>query len=513
MIMGLKLTFFRSMSSFVVVPNLRRAAVLSLLLLGSLGFGGEAEAEIVEFQLLQLNDVYEITPLSGGTEGGLARVATIRQALLEANPNTLTVLGGDFFSPSALGTAKINGDRLAGEQMVNVLNHLGLDLATFGNHEFDIKESQFRARLTESKFQWLSGNVLTAAGEPWDNVPPYFITTISGENDAEIRVGFVGVTLPSNPAAYVSYLDPFTQMQTYIDEIKADTDVIVGLTHLAIADDQRLAEEIPEIDLILGGHEHENIQQWRGKDFTPIFKADANARTVYIHKLAYDTELKQLTINSQLQVVNEAIAPDPFIAKVVNYWQQKAFDAFRDNGFDPAAIVTESPIPLDGLESSVRNQPTDLTDLIAQSMLAAAEDTELAIFNSGSIRVDDVLPPGTISQYDVIRILPFGGDIVTVDMKGEVLEQALNQSLKNRGTGGYLQTAAVSQDPDTQQWLIADIPLDSTKTYRVAVNDFLLSGKEVGLDFFSLDNPDIVSIANHGDVRFALIEQLQQTNK
>lgn len=511
--MGLKLTFFRSMSSFALVSNLRRVAVLSLVLLGSLGFGEAAGAEIVEFQLLQLNDVYEITPLSGGTEGGLARVATIRRELLEANPNTLTVLGGDFFSPSALGTAEINGDRLAGEQMVNVLNHLGLDFATFGNHEFDIKESQFRARLAESKFQWFSGNVRTATGEPWENVPPYFITTIPGENDAEIRVGFVGVTLPSNPAAYVSYLDPFTQMQTYIDEIKDETDVIVGLTHLAIADDQRLAEEIPEIDLILGGHEHENIQQWRGKDFTPIFKADANARTVYIHKLAYDTELNKLTINSQLQVVNEAIAPDPFVEKVVNYWQEKAFAAFRDNGFDPAAIVTESPIPLDGLESSVRNQPTDLTDLIAQSMLAATEGTELAIFNSGSIRIDDVLPAGAISQYDVIRVLPFGGEIVTVDIKGAVLEQILNQSLKNRGTGGYLQTAAVSQDPATQQWLIADVPLDPAKIYRVATNDFLVSGKETGLEFFSLDNPDITSVSTGGDVRFALIDQLQKMNE
>lgn len=502
------------MSSFAVVSSFCRAAVLPLLLLGSLGLGGDAGAEIVEFQLLQLNDVYEITPLSGGTEGGLARVATIRQELLEANPNTLTVLGGDFFSPSALGTAKINGDRLAGEQMVDTLNHLGLDIATFGNHEFDIKEEQFRARLAESEFQWFSGNVLTAAGEPWDNVPPYFITTIPGENETEIRVGFVGVTLPSNPAAYVSYLDPFTQMQIYVDEIKDDTDVIVGLTHLAIADDQRLAEEIPEIDIILGGHEHENIQMWRGKDFTPIFKADANARTVYIHKLAYDTELEQLTINSQLQLVNEAIAPDPFIAKVVNYWQQKAFNAFRENGFDPEAIVTESPIPLDGLESSVRNQPTDLTDLIAQSMLTAtkAEATELAIFNSGSIRVDDVLPAGSISQYDVIRILPFGGDIVTVDIKGAVLEQALNQSLQNRGTGGYLQTAAVSQDPDTQQWLIADIPLDLSKIYRLATTDFLVSGKETGLDFFSLENPDITSVSTSGDVRFALIKQLQLMN-
>ncbi|MGB2924790.1 MAG: bifunctional metallophosphatase/5'-nucleotidase [Limnothrix sp.] len=487
-----------------------RGAVALLLSLSWLGHGGRVWAEIVTLQILQLNDVYEITPLSGGTVGGLARVATIRQGLIEENPNTLTVMAGDFFSPSALGTAVVDGDRLAGEQMVNTLNHLGLDLATFGNHEFDVKEHQFRSRLAESEFQWFSGNVRTAAGEAWDNVPPYFVTTVTGENGAEIRVGFVGVTLPSNPAPYVSYLDPFVQMQQSVAEIRDETEIIVGLTHVAIADDQRFAAQIPEIDLILGGHEHENIQLWRGQDFTPIFKADANARTVYIHQLAYDTDLEKLTINSRLQLVNEAIAPDPQLEAIINYWQQKAFDAFRDSGFTPEAIVAVSPIALDGLESSVRQAPTNLTDLIAKSMLTAAPDAELAIFNSGSIRIDDVLPASAISQYDVIRILPFGGEIITVDLTGAVLAQTLNQSLANVGTGGYLHTAAVSQEATTQQWLINNVPLDAAKIYRVAITDFLISGKETGLDFLNLDNPDITAVENYGDVRFALIQQLQQ---
>ncbi len=73
-------------------------------------------------------------------EGGLARVATLRANLRAENPNTFTVLAGDLLNPSALSTAMVDGQRLAGRQMVDVMNILGLDYATFGNHEFDLSQ-------------------------------------------------------------------------------------------------------------------------------------------------------------------------------------------------------------------------------------------------------------------------------------------------------------------------------------------------------------------------------------
>lgn len=490
--------------------GLCRVVVLSLLWGGWMG--SRVAAETVAFQILQMNDVYELSPLGSGNQGGLARVATVRRELMAENPATFTVIAGDFFSPSALGTATVGGDRLAGKQMVAVLNHLGLDLATFGNHEFDLHEDQFLARLRESEFQWFSGNVRQATGEPWDNVPDYVIKTVMGKDGSVIKVGFIGATVPSNGADYVSYLDPFGQLKTQVTALAAQTDVIVALTHLPIADDQYLAEHIPEIDLILGGHEHENIQQWRGRDFTPIFKADANARTVYIHRLVYDTEQESLTINSQIQPITEAIAEAPDIAAVVETWKQKAFAGFRAEGFEPEAIVAQISMSLDGLESSVRHRPTNLTQLIADGILQKARsqgDVELAVFNGGSIRIDDVLPAGAIAEYDVIRILPFGGDVVTVNMRGSLLQRVLDQGMLNRGTGGYLQTAQVSQDPVTQTWLIGDRPLEQDRIYRVATVSFLISGQETGLDFLTTDNPDLTLLATHGDVRFALIEALQ----
>jgi 5'-nucleotidase len=121
--------------------------------------------------ILQLNDIYELTPVSGGREGGLARVATLRKELLAENPDTLTVLAGDLFSPSALGTAKVGGERLQGKQIVATMNRLGLDYATFGNHEFDIKEGAFLDRLKESRFTWISSNVFDKQRQRFPGVP------------------------------------------------------------------------------------------------------------------------------------------------------------------------------------------------------------------------------------------------------------------------------------------------------------------------------------------------------
>jgi 5'-nucleotidase/UDP-sugar diphosphatase len=498
----------------------RRAFLSSTLLLLSALAGGCASTQapavsstseraansVVEINLLQLNDVYEIGPVAGGKQGGLARVATIRKRLLAENPNTFTVLAGDFVSPSALGTAKVDGKSLAGQQMVAVLNAMGLDLVTFGNHEFDIKEDQLLARLAESRFRWTSANVTRASGGPFPGVTSNAILTAKGPG-GEVRIGVVGVTLASNPQAFVSYADPLASFRREVESLKGQADVVVGLTHLAFADDQTLAENVPGVGLILGGHEHENVRAFRGSGFTPILKADANARTVYVHRLTYDTARRSLAVDSRLVIVTDEIPEDPEVAKVVSDWEEKGFGGFRQQGFEPTEQVAVTTVVLDGREASVRNRATDLTDLVARAFLSEAQGSELAVYNGGSIRIDDELPPGPVTQYDVIRILPFGGKILTADIKGSLLARALDQGLANRGSGGFLQTANVSQSGG--EWTVGGKPLDPARTYRIAISDYVAAGKESGLDFLK-PGPDFTVVKENRDQRMAVIDELRR---
>ena len=488
--------------------------VLALfVLLGVFFLGRDAPGEgpsegsdsAVALTILQLNDVYELTPVSGGAEGGLARVAAVRKQYLEKNPNTIMVLAGDLLNPSALSTATVDGERLAGRQVVDVMNVAGLDYATFGNHEFDLSEDAFRKRLSESKFTWFSSNVSDVAGNPFPDVPRSVVFSVDNGDGDEMRVGLIGVTAAANPAAYVSYRDPIESAEEQAAELRDKVDVLIAVTHLLVEDDIKLAQAVPEIDIIVGGHEHENIELYRGTDFTPILKADANARSMQVHEISYEDS--KLTHTSELRRVTSDDPDDPEVAKRVDRWVEAAFAGFRAQGFDPDRVITETSEDLDGREATVRNRPTKLAELIATGMVKAAGGAEVGLFNAGSIRIDDVIPAGDVTEYDVIRTLPFGGTIVGAQMRGFVLKQVLDTGRANAGIGGYLQTANVTF---TDEWLVNGAPLDPARTYSVAMIDFLVTGREFNLGFLTRENPGVTGFTEHGDIRTAFIAELEE---
>jgi 5'-nucleotidase len=176
-------------------------------------------------------------------------------------------------------------------------------------------------------------------------------------------------------------------------------------------------------------------------------------------------------------------------------------------GFEPTQTVATTTVALDGREASVRNGATALTDLLARAFLAEAAGSELSVYNSGSIRIDDVLPAGPVTQYDVIRILPFGGKILTADIRGSLLARALDQGLASRGKGAFLQTANVS--PSGSSWTVGGKPLDPARTYRIAIDDYLAAGKEQGLDFLK-PGADFTVVKENRDERMAAIDELRR---
>ena len=468
----------------------------------------EGSPRTITATLLQLNDVYEITPVQGGKSGGLARVATLLKRLKAENPNTFSILAGDFYSPSAIGTAQVEGERLAGKQMVAVLNAMGLDYVTFGNHEFDIARALFYKRLDESAFTYISGNVFDENGQPFPGVRAHEIIKVPGLPGDTLRIGLIGVTIDSNREDYVSYTDPFEAVKQQLAALEGRTDAQLAITHLTLQQDMQLAAAVPALDLIMGGHEHENWYMQRGSGMTPIAKADANARSAYLHHLRFNPETGALSVRSRLLEITDAIPDDEATAEVVDQWVELAFDGFRQQGLKPAERVVTLTEPLDGRESTIRNRASALTDLMADAMLAVAPEAELSIFNGGSIRIDDVLQPGTLIEYDIIRVLPFGGDVESVDMKGSLLDSVLTQGVANAGTGGFLHHAGVSGQAG--QWQVNGQPIDAQRTYRVATSDFLVKGLEQGLDYLNFNNPGLTAVGKHGDVRLAVIAELKR---
>lgn len=493
--------------------------------------GGKAQKTVddgkIEIVFLQLNDVYEISPLEGGKAGGLARVATVRNELLEKNPNTYTILAGDFLNPSLFGTMKHEGEKIRGKQIVEVMNAIGLDIATFGNHEFDIKEKELLQRINESRFQWVSTNVQHKVG---DKIQPFaktsgnevtiFPKTLTLEtfdkDGTRVKIGIFGVTLPSNQVDHVHYDDFRTSAIDAYNSLINTTDFTVAITHLEVDDDKMLATEIPDVPLMMGGHDHENMIFQI--DNTTLAKADANAKTVYIHTISYDKKTKVATVHSELKKIDDTIADEPKTAAVVKKWTDILDKSFKEMGFEPYEVVATVTEPLDGREKSIRNHPTNLTTIVAKSMSEATPKSEAAIINSGAVRVDDMLS-GNITQFDIMRTLPFGGSILEVEMTGELLQKVLEAGQLNKGTGGYLALDRIELGKKANTFLINGAAIDAKKVYRIAIGDFLLTGLEANLGFLNRDNAAIKAVHEpkpddaddvRNDVRAAIISYLKK---
>ncbi|MBK6381629.1 MAG: bifunctional metallophosphatase/5'-nucleotidase [Chitinophagaceae bacterium] len=474
----------------------------------------------IDLTIVQINDVYEIAPLDGGKAGGLARVATVKKEEQNKNSNTIMVMAGDFLSPSVYNSLKFEGNRIRGKQMVDAMNVAGVDMAVFGNHEFDIPEADVQSRINESAFQWVSSNTFQKKGN--DIVPfvknaiPFpetYIRTFTDADGTTARIGFIGLTLPFNKAAYVSYTDVFAAAQKKYDQVKDSCDAVIAVTHQAMDDDIKLARQIPGLALIIGGHEHERHYAKIGNVY--ITKADANAKSAYIIKLNLNKNNNSLKLKADILDINEKIALDSTTNVVVKKWTDIANKSYASLGFDATKVCLQTGDPLDGREAYIRTQQTNFTKLIVSAMEKASPMADAVIINSGSIRVDDILQM-PVTQYDVIRSLPFGGSIMEVDMKGSLLIKILNAAKMNVGSGGFLQYSAALSN-GTNGWLLKNIPVDAGKVYKIAITDFLMTGGEANLDFLTKDNPDIVKVYpvftdmndSRSDVRRAIIRYME----
>ena len=442
------------------------------------------------FYIVQLNDVYEIAPINNGKNGGLARVAWLIDSLKVSGKPVFTVLAGDFLSPSFIGTLKSEelGERIYGLHVVESMNAAGIDLVTFGNHEFDIPEKSLRYRMNASSFSWTSANTKsvdnrTPFGKQVQNgyelVSEYFIQTLTNQTGQSLKLGILSATLPFNKASYVKYEDPFESIKQVFPRVQNESDITVFLTHLEASDDKKLAELYPSVPLIMGGHDHTNMEI--NTEFNKVTKADANAKSIYIHKFNYNFQTKKVSVQSELKQVTDQIPFQNKTNEVVQKWLSIAHNNMERLGFENDKVVTKSDSILDGLESSVRVKQTNLGKLIANAMKYASKNADIAFLNSGSIRIDDKLT-GIITLTDIFRILPYGGKIVTTTMTGSELEKMLNIGLKtNIGIGGYLQTSGINIE--NQEYFINGKKLSKKMSYKVVLTDFMSSGKEANFDW------------------------------
>ena len=501
--------------------------LLILIICSSLGrcvnkkkSSSEFSRNVYEFTIFQLNDVYEIAPIQNGNYGGMARVETIRKELLRENKNTLTVLAGDFLNPSLLGTIKVDGNRVRGKQMVEVMNAMNFDVVAFGNHEFDLSFSNLQKRINESNFDWISSNVLHQVNgkkrkfykekkNVKTDLKETFIKEFNFGKDQKLKVGFISVCIPSNPKNYVFYGNVYDEIKRSYNALKPKVDIVLGLTHLTIEQDKKVALMLPEIPLIMGGHEHTNSYDRVGNVI--ITKADANAKTAYIHRFKYDPKTHKVSFKSELKEISKDIALDKKVSTIVNKWQNLLKTKIKEVVNNPEEIIYTVNDSLEARDTPIRSIQTNMGDLITEAMSFAYKDkVDCALVNGGSIRIDDVLY-GAINAIDIFKVLPYGGSILKVKLRGNLLLKVLDYGANASGTGAFLQKYNVKKQFD--KWIINNQELIEDKEYMVAISDYLLKGFDI--PFLNSKNKNVLNIYRPqkeevaSDIRKAVIMYLK----
>ncbi len=377
--------------------------------------GDEGPRQKSALTILQINDVYTAAPLEGGKVGGLARVAALKQQLAASGKPVLLLLSGDFLSPSVASTV------FKGRQMVEALNTAGLDIATLGNHEFDFGPDILRERMKESRWQWVVSNITDdATGQPLGGAATHLVRNYGG-----LKVGFIGVCLTgdeisSDKRQGITMTDPFEAVRKFIPIVKQEgAQAIVVITHLEFADDRKMAEMFPEIDVIIGGHEHVPITTFVNQ--TLITKAGADSRYAARIDLTPIAGNARVERHYELVPIVEGMREDDATRKVTAEFEGKL-------GKELQVVIGSATTPLDAVAEHVRSAETSVGNLFADAVREALR-ADVAIINGGSIRSNRVFPPGKLTRGDVLALHPFGGVAVMAEISGRTFLAALNHGV------------------------------------------------------------------------------------
>jgi 2',3'-cyclic-nucleotide 2'-phosphodiesterase (5'-nucleotidase family) len=448
--------------------RLLRAAFLLLLAVGP------AAAETTRLTFLHLNDIYEHLPRDG--RGGLAEIATLiaRERGAAPGPVFLT-FGGDLISPSLASSIT------EGAHMIGIFNALGTDVAVLGNHEFDFGPVVTAQRIGESRFPWLGANVLGADGRPFGGA----VATVIRQA-GPLRIGFAGVLTAATPrvsrAPGIDFTPELPALQAAAAALRAEgADLVVALTHLDLEQD-REAQRLPGIDLVLGGHDHDPAGLLE-RDVL-MLKAGSDAHWLGVVELAVEHgegRPARVTQVGWRMLPNVGTPPDPAIAPMV-----AEVETLLDGALgEPLARLAA---PLDSRTATVRGREAAIGNLFADA-LRAHLSADVALINGGGLRGNREYPVGhALTRRDLVAEAPFGNVVMALELTGAELLQVLRNGVSRVEDldGRFPQVSGLrfSYDPRAprddrvREVTVGGAPLDPARRYRLATTDYLRQGKD-----------------------------------
>ena len=489
--------------------RMRKFRILALMLvlimvLAGCGTGNSTPAA-KDIVILYTNDAH------CGIEDGMGYqgLSAAKRALLAAGNKVLLVDNGDAVQGDTIGTLS------KGEYIIDIMNKLGYDVATPGNHEFDYGMDQFNKLVEKADFDYISCNFVDKDGNPV--LKPYVIKEADG-----VKIAFVGISTPktittSTPTYFQdgngNYIYGFMQddtgeklytaVQSAVDAARKEgAKYVIAMAHLGIEADCQpwtssdVIVNTRGIDVVLDGHSHSTIagdivKNKEGKD---VILTSTGTKLANIGCLTISADGKLSTA-----LINDDGMSDT-IAEI-----KSGYEEIVNTVVASTKVELTVNDPVSG-ERMVRRQETNLGDLCADAYRAMS-GADIAVVNGGGIRVS--IPAGDITYGQIIAVHPFGNEMCVVEATGQQILDALEMGARNAPgeCGGFLQVSGMSYEIDlnveptvevnadgmftgvsgeyrVKNVKVGDEPLDLAKTYTLASHNYMLKSAGDGMAMF-----------------------------
>ncbi len=462
---------------------------LAFLFLGVLTMSARSEPQRVV--LLHTNDIHgHVTAwhgwegdLAGKSVGGFDRLAAaVAKERAEAGADGVLLLdAGDAIGDTMLA------DLTQGTAVLDGMAALRYDAMALGNHEPDFGVTKLRHYIEEGKVPLLAANV-RRNGESL--APPFRVTEAGG-----VKVGLLALAYPNTPLTTASKNveglaweeDSAAVVRRFLPTMRAQhAQLIVVLSHLGLGADQKLAEAVPEIDVIVGGHSHNRMKRALVVGSTLIVQAGAHLSDLGVLEL--EVEQGKVTAHKR-RLIPLTGAADPAMTRRIEDIR-KPFVAQLEETLGEATGPIVRAQTLAGDEARKRHQQSPADSLFAD-IVREQTGSEIALLPGVGYGV--ALSAGPITAEALRNLLPHDGRIVTMTLTGAQVREILQQAVENtysedpgRKVGGMIQVSGLTFSHDSRRVLEAS--LSSSQVYRVATNSMLAEGGHRYATFLSGKN-------------------------
>ncbi|HOI22327.1 MAG: 5'-nucleotidase C-terminal domain-containing protein [Spirochaetia bacterium] len=466
----------------------------------------EPLAQEVSITIMHTNDMHARI-VESKTELGYSRIATAFKEQKAKNPNTILLDAGDTFH----GLPIANIDK--GAIVVTMMNEIGYSYMTTGNHDYNYGMERLLELGKEAKFKILAANVYKDGKRVFT---PYVIQDVQG-----VRVAFFGLATPETAykadpklVAGVTFTDPIVEGRAIANELAGQYDVLVLISHIGTDKSSdptsiKVAQAIPELDVIIDGHSHTTLDDLVKDNQTPVLIASTGSYgaglgvvdlVVGTNRAVKSKSARTITVANSPQLKGDA----SITARLAEL--TKTQDAILSKK------VASTSIALEGKREIVRTQQSNLGTLIASGMLYVT-GADIALMNGGGIR--DSIPAGDITLKQVYTVMPFGNYIQTGKLKGSELDAVLENGVgklpapdgrfPHLAGWSYTLDASKPAGDRVSNIMVGGQPVDPNKEYTLATLNFLFNG---GDDYRMLIGKNMADFPSDAEVFQAHLQHL-----